>query len=135
MNKNHTWSFFSGNFVRKLESNGFKRPTPVQKKSIPEILKGKSLRVVSPAGSGKTLAYLLPSLVIAKNKTVLVIVPTRELAFQVNQMLQKINPNREVVSSVITSGKEVHKKARDIVVATPGKLLEAIHDQKKPVKF
>ena len=69
---------------------------PIQEKAIPSILKGKDILAIAPTGSGKTAAYVLPILTNLKGKTltknrhinVLVVVPTRELAIQVEQVFR-----------------------------------------------
>ena len=80
----------------KLAEEGFNKLYPIQEKAIPFILKGKDVLALAPTGSGKTAAYVLPILTNLKGKTVttnrhinvLVLVPTRELAIQVEQVFR-----------------------------------------------
>ena len=82
-------------FSRKCESLNFETPTPIQKQAIPVILKGSDLIGCAETGTGKTAAFLLPTIqkLNAQNKTgvqVLVIAPTRELASQIEAAYKRI---------------------------------------------
>jgi len=120
---------------------GYQQPTPVQQASIAAALAGRDLRVRAQTGSGKTLAFALPLLQYLLDNPrsqglarALVLVPTRELATQVGQLLQALAqplPQRLRVS-VLFGGVSVNvqmlrlRGGTDVVVATPGRLLDLL---------
>lgn len=119
---------------------GFTQATPIQEKTIPSILNHKDLIACAQTGTGKTAAFMLPILhnIIkgnTKGTTVLVIVPTRELALQIDQQIQGFAYFIPVSSMAIYGGGsgnewETQKKAlssADIIIATPGKLISHIN--------
>jgi superfamily II DNA/RNA helicase len=116
---------------------GFENATPVQEKAIPIILNNDDIIACAQTGTGKTGAFVLPILnkLIGKKDTnvdTLIIVPTRELAIQIEQQIQGLSYFISVGSMAIYGGgdgkdwsiqKEALTKGRDIIVATPGKLI------------
>ncbi|MCU7697736.1 DEAD/DEAH box helicase, partial [Acinetobacter sp. AYS6] len=132
-----------------LEGLGFTAPTPVQEQAIPAALEGKDLLVSSQTGSGKTAAFLLPTLnALAGQETVvpfkdrmkavtqpniLVISPTRELAQQVSQdAIALVRHMKGVRIAAIMGGmpfaKQIQQlKGAQVVVATPGRLLDLVN--------
>jgi superfamily II DNA/RNA helicase len=116
---------------------GFEKPTLIQEAAMPEIMKGRDLIAAAQTGTGKTAAFILPILnKLAERKTheinTLVIVPTRELALQIDQQIHGFAYFMDINSLSVygggTSGEwEQEKKAltsgADIIVATPGKLI------------
>ena len=116
---------------------GFTEPTPIQQEAIPIILKNKDLLACAQTGTGKTAAFVLPVLNTLVNKKdnhidTLIIVPTRELAIQIEQQIQGISYFVSVGSQTVYGGgdgkdweiqKDALKNGTDIIVATPGKLL------------
>jgi len=116
---------------------GFEKPTPIQEAAIPEIMKGRDLIAAAQTGTGKTAAFILPILNKLRETTshkinTLVIVPTRELALQIDQQIHGFSYFMDINSLSVygggTSGEwEQEKKAltsgADIIVATPGKLI------------
>lgn len=116
---------------------GFENATPIQEQAIPSILKGKDIIGCAQTGTGKTAAFVLPVLhEIANNPTdkttTLIIVPTRELAVQIEQQIQGLSYFVSVSSIAIYGGgdgkdyqlqKNALKEGTNIIVATPGKLL------------
>lgn len=122
--------------TEKLKINNIKVPTGVQEAAIPLILEGKDVIGQSPTGTGKTLAYLLPLLtrINPENKgiQVLVLVPTRELAMQITKIANDLGNDQGILSVPILG--EVNqqrqldslKKRPQLVVGTPGRLLELI---------
>jgi superfamily II DNA/RNA helicase len=125
-----------------LRAMNFKETTPVQEKTIPIILEGKDIIACAQTGTGKTAAYLLPILnMLCKNDTkqdvtkALIMVPTRELAQQIDQQLEGFAYFLPVSSVAIYGGGdgavfEQQKRALlsgvDIAIATPGRLLALI---------
>lgn len=120
---------------------GFEKASPIQEKAIPEILKGRDIIACAQTGTGKTAAFMLPLLhkmavETHKGTSTLVIVPTRELAVQIEQQIQGFAYFVPVSSIAIYGGGsgnewEVQKKGlekhADIIVATPGKLISHIN--------
>jgi len=116
---------------------GFENATPVQELAIPIILKNKDLIACAQTGTGKTVAFVLPILNKLIGKSVsktdtLIIVPTRELAIQIEQQIQGLSYFVSVGSKAVYGGgdgqdwvlqKEALQKGAEIIVATPGKLL------------
>ncbi len=116
---------------------GFETTTPIQEQSIPEILGGKDLIACAQTGTGKTAAFVIPVLDMildqpAGDTTTLILVPTRELAIQIDQQVQGIAYNLGVHSIAIYGGsdgddwgqqKRALTQGADIVIATPGKLI------------
>lgn len=121
--------------VQIVKKNGILSPTQVQEQAIPILLKGQDVIVQAQTGTGKTLAFLLPILEkINRQKgevQALIITPTRELAIQITSEVEKIIKNIDSVNVLsIYGGQDVEKqikklkKATQIVVATPGRLLD-----------
>ena len=116
---------------------GFKQPTPVQEQAIPFILEEKDLIACAQTGTGKTAAYLLPilnKLLKSSHDSIdtIIIVPTRELAIQINQQLEGFAYFTHVSSLAVYGGRDgvdfaQEKKAlsqgADIIGATPGRLI------------
>jgi len=128
--------------LRALERHGFRTPTPVQTAAIPAVLQGKDVLASAQTGSGKTLAYGLPLLQTLcaapaespRQVRALVLVPTRELAVQAGQTLRDIaNALPQAIKvSVVFGGVSINPQmlglrgGTDVVVATPGRLLDLI---------
>jgi len=118
-----------------INRHNFENPTPIQKKSIPAGIQGDDIIAVARTGSGKTLAYGIPMLQrLLRNKrgAGLVIVPTRELAVQVEEALQDIGRLIHMRSVVLIGGASMSlqrnalKKNPRIIIATPGRLIDHI---------
>lgn len=130
--------------LQALEKRGFTKPTPIQEKIIPIILKEK-VNVVGQAqtGTGKTAAFGIPLLEEIKEKSsgvqVLILVPTRELALQVSEEINSLKGDRRLQVVPIYGGQSIVqqlgwlKKGVDIVVGTPGRILD--HINRKSLKL
>lgn len=121
---------------------GFRRPTDIQYKAIPSIMKGEDLLAIAQTGTGKTAAFAIPLIdKIYRKKSsergplgvyALILVPTHELALQIDEVLQKIAKYTPVTSLAIIGGIDQEpqiqqlKKGVDIVVATPGRMFDLI---------
>ncbi len=120
-----------------IQSMGIEKPTPIQAEAIPLILEGKDVLGIAQTGTGKTAAFLLPviqrvtAISDRKKISVLIIVPTRELAIQIDQAIQAYGYFTDISSIPIYGGgdgkifnQERHalESGIDIVVATPGRL-------------
>ena len=128
--------------LRAVTDKGFAAPTPVQLAAIPAFLQGRDVLCTAPTGSGKTAAFVLPLLHqiserparLAGKTQVLVLVPTRELAAQVGEAFgtfAKYLPEKVKVA-VVFGGVSINpqmmnlRSGTDIVVATPGRLIDLI---------
>jgi len=127
----------SPDLVDALSAAGITHPFPIQSLTIPDALAGRDVCGKAKTGSGKTLAFGLPLLertptAEAKHPTALVLVPTRELAVQVQEVLSPLGKQQGVRVAVIYGGQSLEKQARqladgaEIVVATPGRLIDLL---------
>lgn len=125
-----------------IDAMGFEQPTPVQTETIPEIIKNRDIIACAQTGSGKTAAFLLPLISKVensklKNKTqAIIIVPTRELAMQIDKQAEGFTYFTTVSSAAIYGGVDANafqqetkllKEGTEIIIATPGKLLTHIN--------
>lgn len=116
-----------------LLSLGFKTPTSIQHKAIPVAIEGKDIIGIAQTGTGKTLAFGIPLiqqiLKTGKGKG-LIILPTRELALQVNESLQKIGRTFGIKTVVLIGGSAMYPQIRDIknnphiIIGTPGRIID-----------
>ncbi|ARM76077.1 DEAD/DEAH box helicase [Acidianus manzaensis] len=116
----------SEDLIKALNDANYVNPTKVQERAIPLLLQGKSVLAQAKTGSGKTAAYLIPA--IERKEHTLVLVPTRELAYQVKDEAKKLSKYSNVSIGVIIggvsySGQEKEGKS-DIVIGTPGRILD-----------
>lgn len=129
----------SESILKALEGMNYKEATAIQEMAIPHILNDKDIIGVSQTGTGKTAAFALPLIekLIRKNNPdkkikLLVLSPTRELALQIRDNFRQYSLGTEFKCSVILGGVnqasqiEVLKKGVDILVATPGRLLDLL---------
>lgn len=133
---------FGETLLEALYYMGFENATPIQEQAIPHILEGKDMLASAQTGTGKTAAFMLPTLdKIIKDgnegTTALIICPTRELALQIDQQIQGFSYTTNVSSISLYgggSGQEWEMQSRalkagvNVVVATPGKLLSFIQN-------
>ncbi len=126
--------------LKALETQGYTTPTPIQKQAIPLVLQGKDLLGVAQTGTGKTAAFGIPLLQILDEKNnskrgikALILTPTRELAIQIDESLAAYGKYTKLSHTVIFGGvsqvNQVSKLKRgvDILVATPGRLLDLMN--------
>ncbi len=129
-------------FLKALNEEGYTSPTPIQKETIPLVLKGLDLMGMAQTGTGKTAAFTLPilqklnanqSTEKARDPRALILAPTRELAIQINESIRKygqyIAIKHTVVFGGVKQGPQVKSLSRgmDVIVATPGRLLDLIN--------
>ena len=115
-----------------LEHMRFTIPTPIQHKAIPIATEGKDIIGVAQTGTGKTLAFAIPVIQrLSQSKMrCLVLVPTRELAIQVDETFQKIAPLFGIRTAVLIGGASMHnqlqalRKNPRVLIATPGRLVD-----------
>ncbi len=129
---------FDPRVLEGIESIGFETATPIQEKAIPAIMQGKDLIGAAQTGTGKTAAFLLPvinKIVLTKKDEhvrALVIVPTRELAIQIDQQMEGLSYFTHVSSIAVYGGtdgtsfsqeKIALSQGADVIVGTPGRLI------------
>ncbi len=132
----------SQEIIDKLKNFEIEKPYPIQEKAIPQILNKRDVLAIAKTGSGKTLAYVLPLLMnleklkTKKNRflTALILVPTRELAGQVNTVINdyKNTVKTKIKSLAVFGGVSINPQMKamsgvNILVATPGRLLDLIY--------
>lgn len=134
----------SKHLQKTLHDNGYKKPFPIQEQIIPAIRDGRDVLGIAQTGSGKTASYVLPVLMdvlesnflLNRHIHTLVLVPTRELAQQVNAVFQLLGhklPGRiksmAVFGGVSINPQMINLQGVSILVATPGRLIELIESK------
>ncbi len=126
--------------VRAVTENGYTQPTPIQAQAIPAVLKGGDLMAGAQTGTGKTAGFTLPMLQRLsggprpgqRSVRALVLTPTRELAAQVEESVRTYGKYLKLSSAVIFGGVNINpqiqrlERGLDILVATPGRLLDLL---------
>ena len=131
--------------LRALKAEGYSIPTPIQEKAIPVLLKGRDLLGCAQTGTGKTAAFAVPILQLLYEKKLpaerkrqikaLVVTPTRELAIQIDESFTAYGKHTSLRHTVIYGGVSQSAQTNalrngvDILVATPGRLLDLISQQ------
>ena len=125
--------------LRAIAETGYTAPTPIQAQAIPQVLKGGDLLAAAQTGTGKTAGFTLPILHLLSQKPAqrkpgrprcLILTPTRELTAQVAESVQTYGKHTALSSMVMFGGVNINpqisalKKPLDILVATPGRLLD-----------
>ncbi|GHU05399.1 ATP-dependent RNA helicase RhlE [Betaproteobacteria bacterium] len=149
MNNNNPTDFTSlglaAPLLTAISGAGYTRPTPIQTQAIPKVLAGSDLLAAAQTGTGKTAAFTLPILHILANNPLhphppgrprcLILTPTRELAAQVAESVQTYGSHLPLTSLVMFGGVNINpqisalKKRVDILVATPGRLLDHVQQR------
>jgi ATP-dependent RNA helicase RhlE len=136
----------SAALVRAVAEQGYTEPTPIQSQAIPVVLAGRDLLAAAQTGTGKTAGFTLPMLqrlgaTHPEHRAVraLILVPTRELAAQVQESVRTYGRHQPLRAAVIFGGVGINpqidelRRGVEIVVATPGRLLD--HLQQKTVRL
>ena len=126
--------------LKALDTQGYTTPTPIQTQAIPVVLSRKDLLGVAQTGTGKTAAFGLPILQLLSEKNAshrgikaLILTPTRELAIQIDESLAAYGKHTKLSHAVIFGGVSQNsqtqqlKRGVDILVATPGRLLDLMN--------
>jgi len=133
---------FSQEVKMSIGKLGFKKPTDIQFKTIPHVLKGEDVLAIAQTGTGKTAAFVIPIIEKLhsrkKNQSrkdgikALVMVPTRELAIQINDVFVEISGNTRVKSYCVFGGVDQDPQIKklesgiDILIATPGRMFDLV---------
>ncbi|NKB82100.1 MAG: DEAD/DEAH box helicase [Nitrospirales bacterium] len=129
-----------------LGALGYEEPTPIQQEAIPPLLSGRDLLGRAATGTGKTAALTLPLLqrlahsVRQQNPFSLILVPTRELAIQVSNAVQRYGKEQGIAILAVYGGQAIRpqlialRRGVDVVVATPGRALDHIHRKSLQLK-
>ncbi|AZB29147.1 DEAD/DEAH box helicase [Chryseobacterium balustinum] len=131
----------SHNIIHSVKKLGYLKPFPIQEQAVPVILQGKDLMGIAQTGSGKTACFVMPILEKLQNAEVkkdrnvqvLILVPTRELAIQIDEVFRAFTDNlkREVRTMAVYGGVSINPQMKgmfgvEILIATPGRLLDLI---------
>ncbi len=124
--------------IEILESLKFKHATPIQHQAIPLAMEGKDVMGIAQTGTGKTMAFAIPTIQrLAQGKgRALVIVPTRELALQVEESFCKIGRPFGIKTAVLIGGDPVRNQLKAlalhprVLIATPGRLIDLMEQRK-----
>lgn len=125
--------------LMNIAAKGFTAPTPIQKIAIPEILAHRDVIGMANTGTGKTGAFLIPliqKITLDRAQRVLTLVPTRELAYQINMELREFSRGLSIRSALLTGGASQWRQEEDIkrdphfVIATPGRLTDFIRSKR-----
>lgn len=127
--------------LKNVQAAGYETPTPIQAQSIPSLVEGRDLLGIAQTGTGKTAAFTLPMLqklagrdfsLTPSEPRSLILAPTRELASQIKEQIDKYGKDLKLKSAVIFGGvgqaNQINalRGGLDILVATPGRLLDLI---------
>jgi ATP-dependent RNA helicase RhlE len=133
----------SDTLLQAVQQTGYTSPTPIQERAIPEILAGRDVMAAAQTGTGKTAGFTLPLLQLISgrpNRTrnsfrALILTPTRELAAQIEDSIQTYGARENLRYGVVFGGVNINPQKKtlnrglDILVATPGRLLD-LYQQK-----
>ncbi|WP_409159423.1 ATP-dependent RNA helicase RhlE [Pectobacterium sp. B2J-2] len=135
----------SADILRAIEEQGYRDPTPVQRQAIPVVLEGRDLMASAQTGTGKTAGFTLPLLQLLNSREAqhkgkgrrpvraLILTPTRELAAQIDENVKAYSKYLRLRSLVVFGGVSINPQMMklrggvDILVATPGRLLDLEH--------
>lgn len=133
----------SATIIHALSDMGFEEPTPIQSQAIPLVLSGKDLVGQAQTGTGKTAAFGIPLLENIKTATGatygIILAPTRELAIQVAEEMNKLGQFSNINTLPIYGGQDIQRQIKalqrkpQIIVATPGRLMD--HMERRTIKL
>ncbi len=137
----------SADILRAIDEQGYRDPTPVQRQAIPVVLEGRDLMASAQTGTGKTAGFTLPLLQLLTSREAqhkgkgrrpvraLILTPTRELAAQIDENVKAYSKYLSLRSLVVFGGVSINPQMMklrggvDILVATPGRLLDLEHQR------
>ena len=131
----------SPDILKILDKLSLTSPTPIQKQAIPVALKGTDIVGIAQTGTGKTFAFGIPIIqkLLSSSGQALVLVPTRELALQVNESIRKLADKLNISTIVLIGGENISrqffelKRRPRLIIATPGRLID--HLKRKSIKL
>jgi superfamily II DNA/RNA helicase len=131
----------SPDILKILDKLSLTSPTPIQKQAIPVALKGTDIVGIAQTGTGKTFAFGIPIIqkLLSSSGQALVLVPTRELALQVNESIRKLADRLNISTIVLIGGENISrqffelKRRPRLIIATPGRLID--HLKRKSIKL
>ena len=133
----------NGTLLRALTATGMTAPKPIQEQAIPPFIAGRDILGVAQTGSGKTAAFALPILskIIGlgtkrrpRTARALILVPTRELAVQIEKVIRELSKGAHVSTALVLGGVSRHSQVKrmapgvDILIATPGRLTDLVRE-------
>ncbi|MDF1761750.1 MAG: DEAD/DEAH box helicase, partial [Coxiellaceae bacterium] len=138
----------SQELLAAISDQGYTDPTPVQQKAIPAIIEGRDIIAAAQTGTGKTAGFTLPLLQRLSDKPVtkrcvraLILTPTRELAAQVHESVQTYGKHLPFKATPVFGGVNINpqisrlRKGSEIVIATPGRLLDLVNQRAIDLSF
>lgn len=120
---------------QNISFHGYHTPTPIQDQVIPQILAGRDVIGIANTGTGKTAAFLIPlinKIIQNRREKVLVIVPTRELAVQINDEFKAFTKSLNIYSTLVIGGANINRQISElrqninVIIGTPGRLKDLI---------
>jgi ATP-dependent RNA helicase RhlE len=126
---------------KSISKQGYKKPTDIQYKSIPAILKGEDVLAIAQTGTGKTAAFVIPVLHVLQERKIigrpdgvkcLVLAPTHELALQIDSVFMELGKHTRITSFCIHGGVEQEPQIQtlnegvDVLIATPGRMFDLV---------
>jgi ATP-dependent RNA helicase RhlE len=133
----HAFSDFaiSDSLKNNIKAKGYTLPTPIQDRAIPHIIRGIDVVGIANTGTGKTGAFLIPlinKVLTSPHEHVVIVVPTRELALQIDEEFKEFAKQLRIYSAVCVGGTSMGKQVSDLkrrpnfVIGTPGRLKDLI---------
>ena len=135
-------AFNEFNIEEKLKENilakGYTTPTPIQDRAIPHVLRGNDVVGIANTGTGKTAAFLIPlinKVLQNRKENILIVVPTRELAIQIDEELRAFTRGMKIFSAVCVGGSNMGAQIRNLryqnnfIIGTPGRLKDLIEQK------
>jgi len=125
--------------LENIRTKGYVTPTPIQDQVIPAILEHRDVIGTANTGTGKTAAFLIPliqKIILDKAQRILVVAPTRELAFQIHTELRELSRGLSIRSAILIGGMSEWRQEQDVqrdphvVIATPGRLRDFIESRR-----
>ena len=123
---------FTASLQKNIAAHGYERPTPIQDKAIPIILEGKDFIGLANTGTGKTAAFILPIINFLQTKKtngkILIVLPTRELAIQVDEEFKEFSRGLKFHSTICVGGANIRTQISSLernphlIIGTPGRL-------------
>lgn len=122
-----------------ISKKGYISPTPIQDRAIPHVLKGDDVVGIANTGTGKTASFLVPlvnKVLLNREEQILIVVPTRELAVQIDQELKGFTQGMKIFSVCCVGGAHIGKQIADLryhnsfIIGTPGRLKDLIERKK-----